>query len=113
MALNCLTCQGMKRVDSDKDFRESCGHDKPYFRLSWSMVERSFSGNLGPPGPCNKMKNDQPPLVAAKRVKKGRHRIHNSEPVNFPGSSPRLVRSCGMRRDWSFEDLRQRMDMAR
>lgn len=39
------------------------------------------------------------------------HRIHNVEhPCCAMPQSPRLVRSGGMRRDWSFEDLRRAIE---
>lgn len=72
------------------------------------MVEKSWSGNLTPPRPYDQMKN-----TSRTKAKKGRHRRLNSTGgVGFEGdgisTEPRLVRSSGMRRDWSFENLRQR-----
>lgn len=45
-----------------------------------------------------------------KKVKTlGHRRMHSTGAVTFEGTAkPRLVRSSGMRRDWSFENLRQR-----
>ncbi|CAK9142788.1 unnamed protein product [Ilex paraguariensis] len=97
MSLNCLTCQSMRRTDSKKELREGIfDHEKPNLSLCLGRVERSWSGNLAPPRPYEKFK-------------KATHRIHSSGPVEFESGAPKLVRSCGMRRDWSFEDLRQRV----
>ncbi|KAA8525881.1 hypothetical protein F0562_008019 [Nyssa sinensis] len=91
---------GASLVDSDKERSGKYDHDRPSFRLCWATVERSWSGNIS-------MKDVQSAMLPAKRVKKGRHRVHCSGPVEFENSTPRLLRSSGMRRDWSFEDLRQ------
>ncbi|KAK2995914.1 hypothetical protein RJ640_029796 [Escallonia rubra] len=110
MNLNCLTCQSMQRTDSDGDLRESKYKDKAKFGLCLGRVERSWSGNLlAAPRPYEKMRSSSSLLVAAKKVKKAPHRIHSSGPVELEYGQPRLVRSSGMRRDWSFEDLRQRV----
>ncbi|XP_059655096.1 uncharacterized protein LOC132302263 [Cornus florida] len=111
MSLNCLTCQSLQRVDSERDCSKNYQQDKSNLSLCWSKVERSWSGNLGTPRPYNKMRNESSGFVGTtKRVKKGHHRVHTSASLQFESSTPRLVRSCGMRRDWSFEDLMQRRD---
>ncbi|XP_006361201.1 uncharacterized protein [Solanum tuberosum] len=43
------------------------------------------------------------------KVKKGSHRTCNSGPIEFPTETPKLVRSPGIRRDWSFEDLQRQI----
>ncbi|KAI5678427.1 hypothetical protein M9H77_09377 [Catharanthus roseus] len=101
MNLNCLTCQGMKRTDSDNDIplSLSCELQKPpnINKLHDRVNERSWSGNLVP----------RPPT--AEKLKKSSTRRHSSGTYSVDGTeTPRLVRSSGMRREWSFEDLRQR-----
>ncbi|KAG0452785.1 hypothetical protein HPP92_025449 [Vanilla planifolia] len=116
MNLNCLLCEGgceggrgRGRPEAGRDLGgkhrqicRCCGFD-----LSWS-------GNLSPPPYTN--------LRRSTSVVPGRHggpcKLANTasnlsnasvEPPLAPPSAagePRLMRSGGMRRDWSFEDLR-------
>ncbi|KAB5573884.1 hypothetical protein DKX38_001078 [Salix brachista] len=45
-------------------------------------------------------------VATRKMIKKEPHRLNSAGGVTFKGcEEPRLVRSSGMRRDWSFEDL--------
>ncbi|GFP87226.1 hypothetical protein PHJA_000866300 [Phtheirospermum japonicum] len=67
-------------------------------------VERSWSGNLAPNLKPNKT-----------NFRKMRTRIHNRGPgseavFDSAPATPRLVRCSGMRRDWSFEDLRRALE---
>ncbi|CAI0418563.1 unnamed protein product [Linum tenue] len=43
-----------------------------------------------------------------KMVKKNSRRVNNGAAITFnsDGVEPKLIRSSGMRRDWSFENLR-------
>ncbi|KAL8539912.1 hypothetical protein ACS0TY_001498 [Phlomoides rotata] len=93
------------------DLKENAGKEKlPSFKRAH---ERSWSGNLRHKpnyqrtisrsnlGPANKSRII-PPLV---------HRIHNVGSTYDSGAqTPRLVRSSGMRRDWSFEDVRRAIE---
>ncbi|XAR54812.1 hypothetical protein NMG60_11030116 [Bertholletia excelsa] len=103
MSLNCLLCQKLQRVDSDQELPEvenpqPLPQTQP--RPRRPKNERSWSGNLAPRLPYNKAG----PESAMQRSKSGRLMLH-SGPMTY-GESPRLVRSCGMRRDWSFENLK-------
>ncbi|KAI3469149.1 hypothetical protein Pfo_025812 [Paulownia fortunei] len=109
--INCL-----RMIGSEEDVLDEVqDKKKANFKMCLRRMERSWSGDLAPNfkpkpnfrkmrsrsnlGPTNKSKKTPPPL----------HRIHNSGPSALFGSAPptpRLVRSSGMRRDWSFEDLR-------
>lgn len=108
----------MPRTNSDKEGEN--------LRLGLGKYERSsWTGNLGPPranmndnNNFEKMNNAKTclrtcsSLVPQKKVK-------SKPPIRFASSGsigsyadeeeeePKLVRSCGMRRDWSFEDLRR------
>ncbi|TKY58765.1 hypothetical protein E2542_SST15836 [Spatholobus suberectus] len=94
MSLSCLTCgQILQRVNSD---RECLPEIKPC-RKATMQVDRSWSGNMTPP---------QCARGAVAKIKTEHHRRTNSEGV----VGPRLVRSSGMRRDWSFEDLSGQQD---
>ncbi|GAV58036.1 hypothetical protein CFOL_v3_01572 [Cephalotus follicularis] len=107
MSLDCLSCQVLQRTNSDNELEHV--PRKPYRETCFAMVERgSWSGNLNPPPPpYEKMRSGKSMLI--EKVKKGHRRLHSTGTVAFEGSGePRLVRSCGMRRDWSFEDLRDR-----
>jgi len=71
------------------------------------MMERSWSGNLSPPS-HGQMGRKSTAVAARKVIKKEPHRLNSAGSVTFKGcEEPRLVRSSGMRRDWSFEDLRK------
>ncbi|OIW10658.1 hypothetical protein TanjilG_16030 [Lupinus angustifolius] len=102
MSLNCLSCsQVLQRTDSygelhrEKEYREAC-----------KRVDRSWSGNIAPSPKCEGGKGG-----AVAKLKADRRRIHSTGNVSFSGSSePRLVRSSGMRRDWSFENLVENQD---
>ncbi|KAL6979864.1 hypothetical protein U1Q18_021522 [Sarracenia purpurea var. burkii] len=112
MSLNCLTCQALRRIDSDKELREGLLVETRHFMSALrSKVERSWSGNLVPK-PYHKTRNDDHHVEeTGAAAKTGHHRVHSvSGPASY-GGGPRLVRSCGMRRDWSFENLRQRRGM--
>ncbi|KAL5791436.1 hypothetical protein ACOSP7_000030 [Xanthoceras sorbifolium] len=108
MSLNCLTCQTLQRTDSEKEY----GHEI-YRTLCCIKVERSWSGNLTPPPPpaYEQMRNGS--MVATKNRKKSCRRLHSTGAVYDGTDEPRLVRSAGMRRDWSFEDLGERNDQMR
>ncbi|XP_020206973.1 uncharacterized protein LOC109792007 [Cajanus cajan] len=90
MSLNCLTCGHIfQRVDSE---RESLPEMKASRKVS-KHVDRNWSGNINPP---------QHGGGDVAKIKAEHHRRANSE----GDLGPRLVRSRGMRRDWTFEDLK-------
>ncbi|KAG5589367.1 hypothetical protein H5410_039881 [Solanum commersonii] len=108
MTLNCLTCQVLKRTDSHEELRKKFKNvdEKSNFRLFSGGIERNWSGNLVQKPRFEKTRART--LVGQEtNAKKGSRRVHNSGPIEFMTDSPRLARSPGMRRDWSFEDLRQ------
>ncbi|KAK3183025.1 hypothetical protein Dsin_030311 [Dipteronia sinensis] len=102
--INCLACQ---RTDSKREHGHH-GHDiyRNFSSCCIKKVERSWSGNLAPPSPppYEQIRN------ASKNRKKNCRRLHSTGAVYDGADEPRLVRSAGMRRDWSFEDLAQRND---
>lgn len=112
MTLNCLTCQSLQRTNSDKEY----GNGGPIKKLCCIKVERSWSGNLTPP-PYEQIRNGahgSMVVTAKKKVKKNHRRLNSTGAVAFTtNTEPKLVRSVGMRRDWSFEDLRQRNNETR
>ncbi|GER34672.1 chemotaxis response regulator protein-glutamatemethylesterase 3 [Striga asiatica] len=112
-----------------KDGEENVGLDevqdkrRPNFRMYLRKVERSWSGNLRPDFKPNfrKMRSRSNLGIPARFKKKSPpnslHRIHNIGPGSGPESgydsapvTPRLVRCSGMRRDWSFENLRRALE---
>ncbi|KAM7525423.1 hypothetical protein LguiA_015325 [Lonicera macranthoides] len=94
MSLNCLSCQNVQRTDSIKELREGQdGEEKAQFRM-WA------------PRPFEQMRTTSA-IMVPKKVNTHHHRIHSSGVVPFDDGQPKLVRSCGMRRDWSFENVRQ------
>ncbi|XVF11041.1 hypothetical protein REPUB_Repub07fG0235300 [Reevesia pubescens] len=99
---------GMGRTDSyneldhyvkAKDGRKSCS----------KRVDRSWSWNISPAA-YEQMRNELMSVVASKQMKKKGHRRLNTIDTTYGADDfeadvgPRLVRSSGMRRDWSFED---------
>ncbi|KAF8032569.1 hypothetical protein BT93_D1470 [Corymbia citriodora subsp. variegata] len=112
MSLKCLICRGRQRTDSDLDHR-CATEEKCCDRLFGMIAERNWSGPLNPSA-HEHVRRSGGPLIG--RPSKGRrHGLHKSGPMAFGGSrgvgppeEPRLVRSWGMRRDWSFEDLQRR-----
>ena len=109
MSLNCLTCQQMQRSDSERQ----CSHEKPCRKLCCVKIDRSWSGNISPPPyeQINISKSGPVAIGVIKKKKKEHRRLNSAGSIAFKGNhgEPRLVRSSGMRRDWSFENLRQRM----
>lgn len=115
MSLNCLRCHNLGRTVSEKEHIEGYGDKKPHFKSRWPKVDRSWSGNLAP-RPYEKIRREPTSNTMASHGKiaaesGGGHwsTTHRSGPIRLD-NGPRLARSCGMRRDWSFEDLRQRVD---
>ncbi|KAL4602118.1 hypothetical protein ACB092_10G029500 [Castanea dentata] len=112
MNLNCLSRKLMHGNKSDSDCGEH-DRDKSGRRLFNSKAEGiSWSGYLyipmSIPPPYKKMRSNTTRSTKMK-VKTGHCQKHKSGPLEFKSSNdePRLVRSRGMRRDWSFENLRQ------
>ncbi|PON45337.1 hypothetical protein PanWU01x14_259480 [Parasponia andersonii] len=110
MSLNCLSCQVLQRTDSDVE-RDNSVEKYSYEKLLFLNVGRSWSGNLVAPSPCKELIKSGSMLVSPKKAKGtlGHRRLQSTGAFIFEGTTePRLARSCGMRRDWSFENLRQR-----
>ncbi|XWS49564.1 hypothetical protein CRYUN_Cryun12cG0013900 [Craigia yunnanensis] len=110
MNLNCLTSQVLRRTDSNND--RDCGKEKDSRKFCCIMVERSWSGNISPAA-YEQIRSTEPmSLLPSKKIKKGHRRLNTIDTtygaVAFEADDgePRLVRSSGMRRDWSFEDLK-------
>lgn len=102
MSLNCL--KSLKRTDSGIEMQ---GDSLCPEKANINRFERNWTGNLSPMSNYGKMRA-RSNLMAGKKEKEAHFRTHHSGPVDL--ASPRLVRSSGMRRDWSFEDLRTRME---
>ncbi|CAO2837981.1 unnamed protein product [Amaranthus hypochondriacus] len=112
MSLNC--CHVLQRTDSEVDVsKRSCIHEneKPItpknipslFRRKF-LAERSWSGNLIP----GKGTGTGTHVASPKNMKVHNLRRYDSmdEASYDNDNTPRLVRSGGIRRDWSFENLR-------
>lgn len=80
---------------TEKEYREVC-----------KRVDRSWSGNIVSPTKCEAKKGG-----AVAKLKADHRRIHSTGNVSYSGNSePKLVRSRGMRRDWSIENLAENQD---
>uniref|UniRef100_A0A0A0L198 Uncharacterized protein n=1 Tax=Cucumis sativus TaxID=3659 RepID=A0A0A0L198_CUCSA len=103
MSLNCLSCQILQRTDSERHRDRQV--QTYYTSDEFNSSERSWSGNLclrpnrggGGGGGGRGFRGMADNKVAP---------IGHRRAVSFGGKEPRLIRSSGMRRDWSFEDLR-------
>ncbi|PON87400.1 LOW QUALITY PROTEIN: hypothetical protein TorRG33x02_167530 [Trema orientale] len=109
MSLNCLSCQVLQRTDSDLE-RDNGVEKYSYEKLLCSNIGRS-SGNLVAPSPCKELIKSESMFVAPKKATGtlGHRRLQSSGAFMFEGTTePRVVKSYGMRRDWSIKNLRQR-----
>ncbi|CAL9028949.1 unnamed protein product [Prunus brigantina] len=109
MTLNCLTCQVLNRTNSSGSDKDNVCKDKAYRKLCCVNInmERSWSGNLTPPS-YEQIQESSMFMPDKKKGKMslGHRRLMSTGGVAYEGSTePRLVRSSGMRRDWSFENL--------
>ncbi|GAB2273009.1 hypothetical protein Dimus_007821 [Dionaea muscipula] len=96
--MNHVNHQVLDRVDSDATMR--------FISKSFCcrvLVERSWSGNLTPP--THYEKDGSSGMV--KKTARNHRRILTTGAVDFEEemTEPKLVRSGGIRRDWSFECL--------
>ncbi|GAB2212154.1 hypothetical protein Droror1_Dr00025503 [Drosera rotundifolia] len=110
MSTDCMYCQVLNRVDSDATMR--------FVNNAFCckvLVERSWSGNLAPcPAPYHKKEDSSTRMI--KKAAKDYKRTGSMGAVDFDEEiiEPKLVRSGGMRRDWSFECLEHmKMDRTR
>ncbi|KAL2348954.1 hypothetical protein Fmac_002954 [Flemingia macrophylla] len=109
MSLNCLTCsQMLQRTDSfgelfaEKKFKDMC-KQVPNEKPRWSD-----NMNMNMPSSPSKRERELPKATAAvTKIKAEHRRNYSTGDVPYPPGSegPKLVRSSGMRRNWSFEDL--------
>ncbi|KAG6636186.1 hypothetical protein I3843_11G092300 [Carya illinoinensis] len=99
MNLNCLTCKYKESNTSESETEfdrsgECCCVKVDLFstgNIHLFSYENMRSGFVKP---------------GEKKVRLGHRRTCSEGVVGFGGGTePRLVRSCGMRRDWSLEDL--------
>ncbi|KAL3737804.1 hypothetical protein ACJRO7_019344 [Eucalyptus globulus] len=119
MSLNCLTCQAQRKEDTELEY--GCIDEEGPRSLCCVLVDRNWSGPLvTPPAPTTpyyEHRSRSGPLgLRKKKAKKGHRRLWGTtasslgeKPIAGSGEA-RLVRSSGMRRDWSFEDLRKMRD---
>ncbi|KAH7668696.1 hypothetical protein IHE45_11G028100 [Dioscorea alata] len=99
MSLSCITCRPLSRSSSEREpeldlnlgFGQCCGSGGGAWSPRSITPPYAHLSKSGPIGP------------APDSVIKAHHRK-----VSSTAGEPVLVRSGGMRRDWSFEDLRNR-----
>ncbi|KAI9111702.1 hypothetical protein K1719_017392 [Acacia pycnantha] len=103
MSLNCLACTLIPRTDS---YRENNLPER-VTKLR-ALVARSWSGVMDPPDDSHQQCHDQTRKTrgSSAKIKPDHRRVHSASDASCSGSlEPRLVRSCGVRRNWTFEDL--------
>lgn len=122
MSLNCLSCQALPRTDSNKEFdlsgpRPSTVKSNPVLGKSKTYCAdqvggRNWSGNLNARISEKIGRSGSSLAQRMKKVKKTPHiRLSGTVGSNSGNGllrteQPTLVRSSGMRRNWSFENLR-------
>ncbi|CAA7024837.1 unnamed protein product [Microthlaspi erraticum] len=97
MSLNCLACHILQRSDSDRDIGS---------RKDSSLTENFAISRY------EKLARNRSQLPVVRRVKKGHRRLYSAEVVVYGDlDAPKLIRSSGLRRDWSFEDLKKQREI--
>ncbi|KAK8560816.1 hypothetical protein V6N13_026251 [Hibiscus sabdariffa] len=112
MSLNCWTCPVLQRTNSNNDV--DFGKEKGISRFFCVKVNRSWSGNTSPQPYEQIGKEPSNSGIPPKKIKKGSRQFNTFDNTTYGTmgfkanveGEPRLVRSSGMRRDWSFENLR-------
>ncbi|OAY29913.1 hypothetical protein MANES_15G181600v8 [Manihot esculenta] len=103
MSLNCLTCHDLQRNNSGREYDQEKLANR---NLCCTQVERSWSGNLSP-SPYEQIGKSS--MAISRTIRQNHRRMNSTGRVAFQGScEPKLLRSSGMRRDWSFENLGQK-----
>ncbi|KAB2053906.1 hypothetical protein E1A91_A12G224500v1 [Gossypium mustelinum] len=101
MSFNCLTFQVLEENDSINE-KDPFGKQK---KVTFCCVSRTWSGHY------EQIRSEAMPVTGdPKKIKEGHRRLNTIHTIYESkgyeaDAQPRLVRSCGMRRDWSFEDL--------
>ncbi|EOA28354.1 hypothetical protein CARUB_v10024558mg [Capsella rubella] len=99
MSLNCLACHILQRTDSDRDME--------------SRKDSNLSANFAASG-FEKMVRNRSSLPVPRPVNRGHRRLYSAEIMVYGDlDEPKLIRSSGIRRDWSFEDLKKQKDQLR
>ncbi|RRT45798.1 hypothetical protein B296_00051740 [Ensete ventricosum] len=119
MSLNCLSCGG--HTEPKREMELEHGRDDAPCAARCFGVDRCWSGELTPPPLYANLRSRSIPADPPGDKQKGHRKIASTRSPLLGGSTdareagaaaeeePRLVRSGGMRRDWSFEDPRERM----
>ncbi|PWA49922.1 hypothetical protein CTI12_AA477200 [Artemisia annua] len=109
MNLICLGCQSIPKTLSSNDITEGCGIEqasRPPRPLLGKEVQRNSPSKLVR-GSSGKLKGNQSGIIV---VPSNKERSFRRKDINKDACKPKLMRSGGMRRDWSLEDLRQIMN---
>ncbi|WVZ13238.1 hypothetical protein V8G54_017768 [Vigna mungo] len=103
MSLNCLTCSPLlPRTDSFEEL-----FPEKEYKEAYNQVDRSWSNNKLP----SSLKRELPKVGAVAKLKGDHRRNYSTGDVPYPGDSgPKLMRSSGMRRNWSLEDLTEKQE---
>lgn len=110
MNLICLGCQSIPKTLSSNDITDQgCGVEqasRPPRPLLGKEAQRSSPSKLVR-GSSSKLKGNQSGIIV---VPSNKERSFRRKDINKDACKPKLMRSGGMRRDWSLEDLRQIMN---
>ncbi|TYJ41234.1 hypothetical protein E1A91_A03G006400v1 [Gossypium mustelinum] len=108
MSLNCLNCRMLKRTIDSNNSRDHCSKAKHRRKIGFNDRARSEIS----PVAYEKLTSDDDLVMPTIGPKKSHHCRANTIDMTYGAvtfeadGKPRLVRSSGMRRDWSFENLR-------
>ncbi|KAK1356558.1 hypothetical protein POM88_049814 [Heracleum sosnowskyi] len=110
--MNCLSCQSVVRTTSMEELGDLIDFPTGLWPIDEETDEISTKTAPveQPPKPdYGKMRSASTVGVPRHDDKKVNnvHRRCNSTVAGSVEDKPKLVRSCGMRREWSFEDLRK------
>ncbi|KAK9048649.1 hypothetical protein SSX86_029584 [Deinandra increscens subsp. villosa] len=107
MYLICLGCHSMPRTISINDFTDGCAVEQGPTRPRSIMGEDVKRPKLVH-GASKKLKGNKSGIVVV--PSNGMMKKDKSFKRKDDGCKPRLIRSSGMRRDWSLEELKQIMN---
>ncbi|KAK8691001.1 hypothetical protein V6N13_074522 [Hibiscus sabdariffa] len=105
MSLNCLNCQILKRTASNNG-RDPCAKENNRRKIASNDRSKSEIS----PAAYEQFRSEES-MMSAISSKKGHHRRLKTIDTTYrtvafeADGNPKLVRSPGMRRDWSFEKM--------
>ena len=108
MTLNCMNCRANSKLNKNKFEKPPLANATLRVKI---LTERNWSGTLIPPAYTQEATMELN-SIPTKKPKRAYRRYGSIGAIPIPEedavdllNEPRLMRSGGIRRDWSFEDL--------